>query len=105
MTAETKIETETAQAAGSCCSPTGSCHDGAAETTTGAVTTVYAVTGMTCGHCEGAVSGEISAIKGVTSVTAEAASGRVTVISEAPLDESDVRAAVDEAGYELAGQA
>ncbi|MFC8077979.1 heavy-metal-associated domain-containing protein [Streptomyces sp. NPDC057307] len=104
MTAETKIETATAQTAGSCCSPTGSCHDGAAETATGAVTTVYAVTGMTCGHCEGAVSGEISALKGVTSVKAEAATGRVTVVSEAPLDESDVRAAVDEAGYELAGQ-
>ncbi|MET4922845.1 heavy metal-associated domain-containing protein [Streptomyces sp. PSRA5] len=105
MTAETKIETVTAQAAGSCCSPTGSCHDGAAETATGAVTTVYAVTGMTCGHCEGAVSGEISALKGVTSVKAEAATGRVTVVSEAPLDESDVRAAVDEAGYELTGPA
>lgn len=105
MTAETKIETETAQATGSCCSPNGSCHDGTAEPTTGSVTTVYAVTGMTCGHCEGAVSGEISAIKGVTSVKAEAATGRVTVISEAPIDEGAVRAAVDEAGYELTGQA
>lgn len=105
MTAETKIETESAQATGSCCSPTGSCHDAAAETTTGSTTTVYTVTGMTCGHCEGAVSGEISALQGVTSVKAEAATGRVTVISETPLDESDVRAAVDEAGYELAGQA
>ncbi|MFD3523704.1 heavy-metal-associated domain-containing protein [Streptomyces sp. NPDC058653] len=84
MTAETKIESETA---------------------TDAVTTVYAVTGMTCGHCEGAVTDEISALSGVTSVKAEASTGRVTVISQAPLDESAVRAAVDEAGYELAGQA
>ncbi|MFD6990793.1 heavy-metal-associated domain-containing protein [Streptomyces sp. NPDC059943] len=105
MTAETKIATETAQATGSCCSPTGSCHDGAAEAATDSITTVYAVTGMTCGHCEGAVSDEISALQGVTSVKAEAATGRVTVVSEAPLKESDVRAAVDEAGYELTGQA
>jgi len=108
MTAETKTETKTGtdtdRATGSCCSPTGSCHDGAAAATpVDTVTTVYEVTGMTCGHCEGAVSGEISEIQGVTSVTAEAATGRVTVVSLAALDESAVRAAVDEAGYELAG--
>ncbi|MFI1676947.1 MULTISPECIES: heavy-metal-associated domain-containing protein [unclassified Streptomyces] len=66
-------------------------------------TTVYEVTGMTCGHCEGAVSEEISEIAGVTSVKAVAATGLVTVVSEAPLDEAAVRAAVDEAGYELVG--
>ncbi|MBT2387925.1 heavy-metal-associated domain-containing protein [Streptomyces sp. ISL-1] len=103
MTAETK--TETAQATGSCCSPAGSCHDGAADVGIGAVTTVYQVTGMTCGHCEGAVAGELSELPGVTSVKAVAASGEVTVVSEAPLDETAVREAVDEAGYELVGQA
>jgi copper chaperone CopZ len=69
------------------------------------VTTVYQVTGMSCGHCEGAVAGEISGIDGVVSVQAAADTGRVTVTSERPLEESAVRAAVDEAGYELAGQA
>ncbi|MFC9425480.1 heavy-metal-associated domain-containing protein [Streptomyces sp. NPDC056987] len=68
------------------------------------VTTVYQVTGMTCGHCEGAVAGEISGIEGVTSVQAAAATGEVTVVSQAPLDEAAVRAAVDEAGYELTGR-
>ncbi|MFD9375025.1 heavy-metal-associated domain-containing protein [Streptomyces sp. NPDC059999] len=75
-----------------------------AETDT-QTTTVYRVTGMTCGHCEGAVTGELTALPGVTSVKAVAATGEVTVISTAPLDEDVVRAAVDEAGYELAGQA
>ncbi|WP_424213711.1 heavy-metal-associated domain-containing protein [Streptomyces sp. BI20] len=75
-----------------------------AETDT-AVTTVYKVTGMSCGHCEGAVSKELSALDGVTSVTAVAAAGEVTVISEVPLDEAAVREAVDEAGFELAGVA
>ncbi|MEU6119452.1 heavy-metal-associated domain-containing protein [Streptomyces sp. NPDC047117] len=69
------------------------------------VTTTYKVTGMTCGHCEGAVKEEISEIAGVSSVEAAAATGLVTVVSQAPLDEEAVRAAVDEAGYELVGQA
>lgn len=107
MTAETKtgIDIEAAGAAGSCCSPSGSCHDTTEDAQAGGVTTVYRVTGMTCGHCEGAVRSEISELPGVTSVTAVAASGEVTVVSEAPLDEDAVRAAVDEAGYELAGTA
>ncbi|KOV95190.1 heavy-metal-associated domain-containing protein [Streptomyces sp. NRRL B-3648] len=73
--------------------------------TPGSVTTVYKVTGMSCGHCEGAVSGEISQLPGVSSVKAVASTGEVTVVSAAPLDEEAVRAAVDEAGFELAGQA
>ncbi|MGR8010481.1 heavy-metal-associated domain-containing protein [Streptomyces hypolithicus] len=75
------------------------------EATATDVTTVYQVTGMTCGHCEGAVAAEVSEISGVSAVTATAATGRVTVVSDAPLDVAAVRAAVDEAGYELAGQA
>lgn len=69
------------------------------------ITTTYKVNGMTCGHCEGAVVSEVSEIAGVTSVSAVAASGLVTVISTAPLDDTAVREAVDEAGYELVGRA
>ncbi|MFF8290519.1 heavy-metal-associated domain-containing protein [Streptomyces sp. NPDC016309] len=103
MTSETR--TELPQATGSCCSPAGSCHDGAEAAATGGVTTVYEVRGMTCGHCEGAVTEEVSGIAGVTSVQAVASTGLVTVVSEAALDEAAVRAAVDEAGYELVGRA
>jgi len=73
--------------------------------TPGSVTTVYQVSGMSCGHCEGSVSGELSGIDGVSSVKAVASTGEVTVVSAAPLDESAVRAAVDEAGFELVGKA
>ncbi|MFC4506808.1 MULTISPECIES: heavy-metal-associated domain-containing protein [Streptomyces] len=73
--------------------------------TSAAVTTVYKVSGMSCGHCEGAVSGELSELPGVSSVKAVAASGEVTVVSAAALDEEAVRAAIDEAGFELVGQA
>lgn len=68
-------------------------------------TTTYKVSGMSCGHCEGAVSKEVGAISGVSGVTAAAGTGLVTVVSEAPLDEAAVRTAVDEAGYELLGRA
>ncbi|QNT95327.1 copper chaperone [Streptomyces griseofuscus] len=86
------------------------CHDeenelSAQTDTPASVTTVYQVTGMSCGHCEGSVSGEISRLPGVTSVKAVASSGEVTVVSAAPLDDEAVRAAVDEAGFELAGKA
>ena len=73
--------------------------------TPGSVTTVYKVSGMSCGHCEGSVSGEISAIPGVSSVKAVASTGEVTVVSASALDEGAVRAAVDEAGFELVGLA
>ncbi|MEU0601908.1 heavy-metal-associated domain-containing protein [Streptomyces sp. NPDC006393] len=69
------------------------------------VTTVYKVSGMSCGHCEGSVSTEISGLPGVSSVKAVASTGDVTVTSTAPLDEAAVRAAVDEAGFELVGRA
>ncbi|WNZ07676.1 heavy-metal-associated domain-containing protein [Streptomyces sp. 11x1] len=90
---------------GSCCSSDGSCGSGTGTDVQGVgVTTVYKVSGMTCGHCEGAVSQEISALEGVTAVQAIAKTGEVTVASAVPLDEEAVRAAVDEAGYELVGR-
>ncbi|GAA2389893.1 heavy-metal-associated domain-containing protein [Streptomyces glaucosporus] len=69
------------------------------------VTTTYKVTGMTCGHCEGAVTAEISGLDGVTDVKAAASTGLVTVVSTREPDDDAVRAAVDEAGYELVGRA
>ncbi|WP_433346834.1 heavy-metal-associated domain-containing protein [Micromonospora sp. CA-111912] len=67
------------------------------------ITTTYQVQGMTCGHCATSVSTEIGAIEGVSDVQVELAAGRVTVTSEALLDTDTVRAAVDEAGYDLVG--
>ncbi|MGN9774552.1 heavy-metal-associated domain-containing protein [Micromonospora sp. H33] len=67
------------------------------------VTTTYQVQGMTCGHCVSSVSAEVGAIKGVSEVRVDLASGQVTVTSESPLDIETVRAAVDEAGYDLVG--
>lgn len=63
----------------------------------------YEVTGMTCEHCVNAVTGEVSKVAGVSDVSVDLESGRLTVTSEPPVGEDAVRAAVDEAGYELRG--
>lgn len=91
-----------------------SCGTGNAQTSTGViavddVTTsagstvdTYTVTGMTCGHCVSSVTAEVGQIAGVASVDVDLASGAVTVTSDRPLDRDTVRAAVEEAGYQLA---
>ncbi len=65
----------------------------------------YAVNGMSCDHCVHAVTEELQNLDGVTSVEVSLAAegpSQVTVTSDAALDLAAVRAAVDEAGYELA---
>ena len=62
----------------------------------------YSVTGMSCGHCAGAVQGELGRLPGVTGVEVDVELGRVTVTSHDRLDAEVVRAAVEEAGYDLA---
>lgn len=61
----------------------------------------YSVAGMTCDHCVRAVQSEVGTLPGVSSVAVDLAAGKVTVQSEAPLDPAAVRAAVEEAGFEL----
>ena len=64
----------------------------------------YTVVGMTCGHCVAAVTEEVAQLPGVTAVDVDLASGGLTVTSDAAVDESAVRTAVEEAGYEVAGR-
>jgi copper chaperone len=61
----------------------------------------YTVTGMTCQHCVRSVTEEVGEIPDVTDVDVDLASGRVTVRSRGEVDSGAVRAAVEEAGYEL----
>lgn len=61
----------------------------------------YTVTGMTCGHCVSSVTEEVTAIPGVSDVQVDLESGRLTVSAAEPVDEAQVRAAVEEAGYAL----
>jgi copper chaperone len=62
-------------------------------------TSEYEVTGMSCGHCEAAIRGEVGLIPGVSGVDVSAITGRLVGTSSAPIDEQLVRNGVDEAGY------
>lgn len=59
----------------------------------------FTVPGMTCGHCEAAVKGEIGKVAGVTSVDVDLATKAVVVAGEG-LERDAIFAAVDEAGFE-----
>jgi copper chaperone CopZ len=64
-----------------------------------AATREFQVTGMTCAHCEQAVTHEVGQISGVEKVEVSASTGRLVVISTDAVDNEQVLAAVDEAGY------
>ena len=64
-------------------------------------TLTYTVSGMSCGHCKAAVTEEISALEGVDAVSVDLDTRRVEVTG-AGLDDSAIRAAIEEAGYEAA---
>ncbi|MGI5268082.1 heavy-metal-associated domain-containing protein [Nonomuraea sp. CA-218870] len=66
-------------------------------------TSTYTVKGMTCGHCASSVKEEVGEVAGVTSVEIELESGRLTVVSDGPVDQEKISGAVEEAGYELVG--
>ena len=59
------------------------------------------VPGMTCGHCEAAVTKEVSSVAGVTAVAVDLDTKLVTVTG-AGLDRDAIVAAIDEAGFDVA---
>ncbi|CAA9320748.1 MAG: Copper(I) chaperone CopZ [uncultured Nocardioidaceae bacterium] len=59
------------------------------------------VAGMTCGHCVASVTEEVQEIPGVERVEVDLETGGLSLLSTSPLDEAAVRAAVEEAGYQL----
>jgi copper chaperone len=64
-------------------------------------TMTYTVPGIHCGHCQAAVTEEVTGVAGVRAVDVDLDSKRVTVVGEG-LDDGAVRAAIEEAGYEAA---
>jgi copper chaperone CopZ len=62
-------------------------------------TTEYAVTGMTCTHCEMSVREEVEQIPGVEQIEVSAATGRLVVTGADAIDDAQVLGAVEEAGY------
>ncbi len=67
-------------------------------------TTTFAVSGMTCDHCVAAVTQEVGGLDGVDRVDVALVpdgDSLVTVTSDRALLSEEIRAAVEEAGYEL----
>ncbi|MDG9702853.1 heavy-metal-associated domain-containing protein [Streptomyces sp. DH37] len=90
----------------SCCTPGGSRSTAAARTTAAeGTTTVYAVAGMTCGHCAATLTEAVGGLDGVLSVEVDLAAGHVGVTTEGAPDDARIAEAVGEAGYELTGRA
>ncbi|NMR32202.1 heavy-metal-associated domain-containing protein [Crystallibacter degradans] len=90
----------------SCCSSerdTGTENEAKAESDK--ISAQFQVTGMTCGHCASSVSGELGKLEGVSNVAVALVPGgssTVTVYGGGKPDREALRAAVAEAGYQLA---
>lgn len=70
------------------------CPDSRAELT-------YGVPGVSCSHCQSAIDEEVRQVAGVTAVAVDLDRKRVTVRGER-LDDGTVRAAIADAGYDIA---
>lgn len=62
-------------------------------------TTTYQVTGMTCGHCELSIREEVGQVPGVETIEVSARTGTLVVSGAEIIDDAQVLAAVEEAGY------
>ncbi|MFJ6569096.1 heavy-metal-associated domain-containing protein [Streptomyces sp. NPDC091292] len=91
----------------SCCTPDHSCSSGPTEQTVEAVgvTSVYAVSGMTCDHCRSTLTKAIGDVDGVRTVDVDLTAGTVTVLSASALDDTLIADVVDDAGYAVTGRA
>ena len=63
------------------------------------ITHTYSVPGISCDHCKRAIESEVSTVADVVSVDVDVDAKRVTVVGG---DDAGLRAAIDEAGYDVA---
>ena len=64
-------------------------------------TITYEVPGVHCAHCEAAIQKEVGRVEGVDEVEVDLETKLVTV-SGSGLDDEALRAAIDQAGYDIA---
>ena len=64
------------------------------------ITRRYLVPEISCDHCKAAIEGEVGGVEGVTAAVVDVAATSVTVSGG---DDDTIRAAIDEAGYDVAG--
>jgi copper chaperone CopZ len=61
---------------------------------------IFTVPGVSCSHCESAITEEVGRLQGVSPVDVDLATKRDTV-SGSRLDPSAAREAIEEAGYDV----
>jgi copper chaperone len=81
--------------------PTDAIPASSVDTDGGGVCQTVRVAGMTCRHCELAVSAELQRIPTVTGVIVDVAAGRVTLEASRPVDPAAIASAIEDAGYEV----
>jgi copper chaperone CopZ len=62
-------------------------------------TITYSVPGVSCGHCQTAITAEVTGVRGVDSVDVDLDTKLVRISGE-NLDDAALVAAIDEAGYD-----
>ena len=62
-------------------------------------THTYSVPGISCDHCKRSIESEVSTVADVVSVDVDVDAKLVTVVGG---DDGEIRAAIDEAGYDVA---
>ena len=63
-------------------------------------TRTYSVPGMTCGHCKASIEGEVAKLAAVELIVVDLDAKTVRV--DGDVDDELVRAAIDEAGFDIA---
>lgn len=64
-------------------------------------TITYRVPGVSCEHCRTAITQEVSGARGVEGVEVDL-DAKIVTVHGTGLDDAELRAAIDEAGYEAA---
>ena len=64
-------------------------------------TVTYTVSALHCGHCKASVTEELSEVEGVEAVDVDLDT-KLVVVTGSGLDDTALRAAIEEAGYQAA---
>lgn len=64
-------------------------------------TITYNVPEISCGHCVESITREVSIVHGVQEIQVDL-TGKTVAVHGEDLDDNAIRAAIDEAGYEVA---
>jgi copper chaperone CopZ len=62
----------------------------------------YSVPAVSCDHCRHAIVAEVGGVPGVTAVDVDL-EGKVVVVRGEAFDDREVRAAIEDAGYDVQG--